>query len=92
MKLTSAQWVVIAAGTALVIVLVLFPEWRAVHPGDANLSRSLGFGWILSPLPPPESFPNMRVERTSFTLLLAVIVAVASLAVCLALSISNKQE
>jgi hypothetical protein len=75
MSLGHRQGIIAAVGALALVILLLFPEWYAVHPVDAALNIPLGFSWILSPPSAPEHFGNMAVERSHLIFILVAVVA-----------------
>jgi len=68
--------IIVTLGVVPAALIILFPEWYAVHPSDPTLTVPIGHAWILSPQQPPKD--NMRVERGSLSYLLALLVLVAT--------------
>jgi len=60
--MTRYHFGIAGLGAIIVLALILFPGWNAVHPGE-DLTMPLGHAWILSPPSPPEDFAGLRVER-----------------------------
>ena len=68
--------IIITLGAILAALIVLFPEWKAVHPSDPTLTVSVGHAWILSPPPPPKGYE--RVEHSNLGYGMALIVLIAT--------------
>jgi hypothetical protein len=77
MKFHRDQYVIALYGAVIVLALVLFPEWIAVHP-STDLTMSLGHGWILSPPTPLENAAGMQIERSWSGHLFPASIAVAT--------------
>ena len=59
MKFHRDQYVIALYGAVIVLALVLFPEWIAVHP-STDLTMSLGHGSIFSPRLRLKTLPACR--------------------------------
>jgi hypothetical protein len=82
MNLRHRQPIIAAIGALVLVALFLFPEWYAVHPGNAALNIPLGFAWILSPPLPPEHFADMSVVASHLIFIVVAVAAVSVEGVC----------
>jgi hypothetical protein len=70
--------VIVGVVAIVVALLLLFPLWKAVHPSDPAMSRSLGFAWTFSP-PLPPTGTVLSVERDHLNDYLAFVLGVGAL-------------
>jgi hypothetical protein len=82
MNVRRNQYITGAIGGIVALALILIPNWYAVHPTDAALTRPIGFEWIWSPPAPPIGFESMRVEHGSMGFIFAGIVILMTIAAC----------
>ena len=57
----------------VVLVLVLFPDWYAIHPTDPTLNMLIGHAWIGSPPSPPKGFEAMTVQKGNGWIIFSVV-------------------
>jgi hypothetical protein len=82
MNVRRDQYITGAIGGLVALALILFPNWYAVHPTDAALTRPIGIAWIWSPPAPPSGFETMQVEHSSMGFIFAGIVILITIAAC----------
>jgi hypothetical protein len=84
MNSRGVQAIIVAIGTVVALMIVMFPDWNAVHHSNSALTTPLGHAWMLSP-PLPKGLDSIRVELGSYWRILAISVIAVSVLLCLAL-------
>jgi hypothetical protein len=58
--MTKARIAVLAGAAVVIGLLILYPDWVAIHPNDSALTNPAGYAWLTSP---PAGFELMHVQK-----------------------------